>query len=73
MFRIVWNGRGNRTSVGFHRQRAGLELIGVVLPWRVRPVVRADVHDEHLDALRWFMSFLGEGCGVSKVLSIVAA
>ena len=73
MLRIVRNRGRNRTLVGFDRQRAGLELIGVVLPWRVRPVVRAHVHDEHLDALRRFMSFLGEGCGVSKVLSIVAA
>lgn len=73
MFRICRNGRGNRTFVGFHGQRAGLELHGVNLPWRVCPVERAHVHDERLDALRCFMPFMGEARGNSNMKFISAA
>ena len=74
MFRIIRNGRGNRTFVGFDRQRAGLELIGVILRWPVRPMLHAHIHEDRLDGLRWFMSFLDEGCGWgTKVQSVAAA
>ena len=74
MFGIIRNGRGKKTFVGFDRQRAGLELIGVILRWPVRPMLHAHVHQDRLDGLRWFMSFLDEGCGCrTKVQSVAAA
>ena len=73
MFRIIRNGRGNRTFVGFDRQRSGLELIGVILRWPVRPMLHAHVHQDRLDGLRWFMSFLNQGCGCGTKVQYVAA
>ena len=61
MFRIIRDGRRNWALVWFHRQRAMLKLIGIVMRWRMRPVLDPHLHDECLDILRWLISVLADG------------
>lgn len=67
MFRVVREGLRNLTFVGFHRQRAGLELIGVVVRWRMRPVLRIQGRHERLFCLGVVVA-LGDGGAVCQSL-----